>query len=65
MVVMMGGMGWMMRRAGSRGPGSSENPVEVLKARYARGELTTEEFQARLGRAAAGSGLHGSAPRPA
>ncbi len=40
MVVMMGGMGWMMRRAGSRGPGSSENPVEVLKVRDARGELT-------------------------
>jgi len=52
MVVMMGGMGWMMwsmsRGAGSRGSGSSEDPVSVLKARYARGELTTEEFQERL-----------------
>ena len=52
MVVMMGGMGWMMwsmmRGAGSNGRGSSEDPVEVLKARYARGELTTEEFQERL-----------------
>lgn len=52
MAVMMGGMGWMMRsmmrRTGSNGPGSSEDPVEVLKARYARGELTTEEFQERL-----------------
>jgi putative membrane protein len=52
MVVMMGGMGWMMwsmmRGAGSNGRSSSEDPVEVLKARYARGELTTEEFQERL-----------------
>ena len=52
MVVMMGGMGWMMwsmmRGAGSDGRGSAEDPVEVLKSRYARGELTTEEFQERL-----------------
>ena len=46
--VMMGGMGWMMRRAGSSGRRPSEDPVEVLKGRYARGELTTEEFQERL-----------------
>jgi len=38
----------MMRGADSNGRGSSEDPVEVLKARYARGELTTEEFQERL-----------------
>ena len=52
MVVMMGGMGWMMwsmmRGAGSNGSGSSEDPVELLRTRYARGELTTEEFQERL-----------------
>ena len=52
MAAMMGGMGWMMwtmmRGAGSNGRGSPEDPVEVLKARYARGELTTEEFQERL-----------------
>jgi putative membrane protein len=52
MAVMMGGMGWMMwsmmRGAGSNGRGSPEDPVEVLKARYARGELTTDEFQERL-----------------
>ncbi len=52
MAVMMGGMGWMMwsmmRGAGGHGRGSSEDPVEVLKARYARGELTTEEYQERL-----------------
>lgn len=51
MVVMMGGMGWMMwsmmRGTRSNAGGSSEDPVEVLKTRYARGELTTEEFQER------------------
>ncbi len=49
MAAMMGGMGWMMwsmmRGAGSNGRGSSADPVEVLKARYARGELTTEQYQ--------------------
>jgi len=59
MVVMMGGMGWMMRRAGSRGPGSSEDPVWVLKTRYARGELTTEEAASQAGRR-----LEGSCRRP-
>ena len=52
MAVMMGGMGWMMwsmmRGANSNGRGSSQDPVALLKARYARGELTTEEFQERL-----------------
>jgi putative membrane protein len=51
-VVMMGGIGWMMwstmSGAGSNRRDSSEDPVEVLKTRYARGELTTEEFQERL-----------------
>ena len=52
MVLMMGGMGWMMwsmmRGAGSNGNGLPEDPVTVLKARYARCELTTEEFDERL-----------------
>jgi len=51
MVAMMGGLGWMMwsmmRRTGNNDRGRSEDPVDVLKARYARGELTTEEFQER------------------
>jgi len=48
-VAMMGGMGWMMwsMMRGGRGD-AKEDPVTVLKARYARGELTTEEFQERL-----------------
>ena len=44
-VVMLGGMVVMMRGAGRNEGGSSEDPVEVLRARYAQGELTTEEFQ--------------------
>jgi len=52
MAVMMGGMGWMMwsmmRGAGTSERALPEDPVDVLHARYARGELTTEEFQERL-----------------
>ena len=51
MAAMMGGMGWMMlsMMGGGRGGGEvKEDPGGVLKARYARGELTTEEFQERL-----------------
>ncbi|MEO8690012.1 MAG: SHOCT domain-containing protein [Solirubrobacteraceae bacterium] len=48
LVVTMGAVGWMLRGAGSDGRGSSEDPVDVLKTRYARGELTTEEFQERV-----------------
>lgn len=46
--VMVGGMVWMVREGGSNAPGSSEEPVDVLNSRYARGELTTEEFQERV-----------------
>ena len=51
MAAMMGGMGWMMwsmMRGGRGGGEAGEDPVEVLKTRYSRGELTTEEFQERL-----------------
>lgn len=51
MVVMMGGMGWMMwsmMSGGRHRPGPAEDPVDVLNARYARGEITTEEHQERL-----------------
>jgi len=52
MVVMMGGMGWMMRgrhrSAASGQDAASHDAVEVLRARYARGELTGEEFEERL-----------------
>jgi len=52
MAVMMGGMGWMMwsmmRGADTSDTTVTEDPIDVLNARYARGELTTEEFQERL-----------------
>lgn len=52
MVAMMGGMGWMMwsmmRGHGDHEPRPAEDPVTILKARYARGELTTAEYQERL-----------------
>ena len=45
---MMGGMGWMMFSMMRGRASTPENPVELLKARYARGELTTEEFEQHL-----------------
>ena len=38
-----------VRRSGesSRSGGSSDSPLEILKRRYASGELTKEEFDAR------------------
>ena len=48
MVVMMGGMGWMMFSMMHGTASTPEDPVELLKARYARGELTTEEFEQHL-----------------
>lgn len=51
MVILMGGMGWMMwsmnRGAGDNRRSSSNDPIELLKIRYARGDVTTEEFQER------------------
>lgn len=55
MVVMMGGMGammWaMMRRGGhgTEGGAGARSAREELAARYARGELSTEEYRERLG----------------
>ena len=48
MVAMMGGMGWMMFSMMRGRASTPEDPVELLKARYARGELTTEEFEQHL-----------------
>lgn len=52
MVVMMGGMGWMMlsmmRKPKDDGASLPEGPIEVLRRRYAAGDLSTEEFQERL-----------------
>lgn len=51
MVGMMGGMGWMMFSMMRGRASTPEDPVKLLsKARYARGELTTEEFEQHLRR---------------
>lgn len=51
MVTMMGGMGWMMwsmmRGHGEHRGQEREDAVQILETRYARGELTTEEYQER------------------
>lgn len=52
MVAMMGGMGWMMwsmvRRPKQEDATATEDPVELLRRRYAAGELSTDEFRERL-----------------
>lgn len=48
MAAMMGAMGWIMFSMMRGRTSTPENPVELLKARYARGELTTEEFEQHL-----------------
>ena len=52
MTAMMGGLGWiiwsMMRGAASGRGGLPEDPVDVLRGRYARGEISTEEFEERV-----------------
>lgn len=48
MVVMMGGMLWMMLGMGSRsgrGNGSTSDPLEIVRQRYARGEISEEEYE--------------------
>ena len=52
MVAMMGGMGWMMwsmmRGSATEAKTAPDDPIAVLQTRYARGELTTDEYQERL-----------------
>lgn len=46
MVVMMGGMLWMMiAMAASRGSRSERDPLEIVRQRYARGEIGEEEYR--------------------
>ena len=54
MLLMMGGMMWMMMRgmgggssAPSESPGVTESPVEILKRRFAEGEISVEEYRTR------------------
>ncbi len=36
---------WLARRMGIVGPAVRETPLDILKARYARGEVTKEQFE--------------------
>ena len=54
MLLMMGGMMWMMMRGMGGGssapterPGATESPVEILKRRFAEGEISVEEYRTR------------------
>ncbi len=47
-VVIAGGVLfvlWLARRMGLVGP-ARESPLDILRARYARGELSAEQFEA-------------------
>lgn len=51
MIVMMAGMAWMMlsmMRSDGHGSSKVPSPRDELAGRYARGELTTDEYQERL-----------------
>lgn len=37
---------WLVTETGSRGAGSGETALDILKRRYAKGELTKEQFEA-------------------
>lgn len=51
MAVMMGGMLWMMGGMGSRREdAATSDPLEILRQRLARGEISEEEYT-RLRRA--------------
>lgn len=37
---------WFVRNTGKANSASSQSPLDILKARYARGEITKEQFNA-------------------
>lgn len=39
------GFGWRPRLGQSGPPQPSQTPLEILKARYARGEITRDEYE--------------------
>ncbi len=41
-------LGWRPQFGQTRPAQTGQNPVEILKARYARGEITREEYEQSL-----------------
>jgi putative membrane protein len=39
---------WLLVSTVNRGPGSGPSPEEILRRRYAAGEIETEEYERRL-----------------
>jgi putative membrane protein len=51
LALVIGGGVWLVRSrpgelTGGFGPRSSETPLEILKRRYASGEITKEQYEA-------------------
>jgi putative membrane protein len=48
-IGLIGVIAWAVVRSASRtGNGASESPQEILKRRYARGEIDKDEYEKRL-----------------
>jgi len=49
LVLLLAGIGlliaWAVRQAGSSAAGGDQRALEILKERYARGELTREQYE--------------------
>lgn len=48
LVVIAGGIYWWSRRGGYWGQGQVDDPEEILRKRFARGEIDKEALQRRL-----------------
>lgn len=44
-IIIIGILALYLFRAGRLGGGSSETPLDILKKRYAKGEISREEFE--------------------
>jgi len=48
-ILVIAGVIWILARSGAgRGAGQEESPETILKRRYARGEISHEEYEQRL-----------------
>lgn len=47
-LLLIGLLVWALARGFGPGPTSSGSPEEILKQRYARGEVDREEYERRL-----------------